>query len=71
MPNLCRSLNEILYIAYLRLYTLKKANEMFVRTFISEIKPQLSEGQVTKVLIAASHMTEDKDNGIKGSPLFK
>ena len=67
----CRFLNEVLYIAYLRLSKLKSIDKDFTKTYISNIKPNLKEGQVSKILIAAPELNKQIDGRIKGAVLFK
>jgi len=69
--KICRSLKEVLYIAHFRIERLKELSKGLGKVHISSVKPNLSEGQVSKILISAPNLIESKTNSVNVAPLFK
>ena len=69
-PSQCRTINEILYIAYHRSRAVKKKLEL-ESIYITAVNPKLSLDGTTKVLIAAPTLLGVDKNEVKGAPMFR
>ena len=69
-PAQCRTLNEILYIAYHRSKDIKKKLDLD-NVYITSVQPKLTIDGTTKVLISAPALVGVDKKDVHGAPLFR
>jgi hypothetical protein len=69
--NVCRSLREVLYIAFLRIERFKINLPEIKSVYLTSVKPNLVAGQVSKILVSIPNLIESTTDSVNGAPIFK
>jgi hypothetical protein len=69
-PSQCRTMNEVLYIAYKRSKMVKDLMKI-KKVYIASVHPHMATDGVSKVVISAPSLLGISKNNVKGAPLFR